>query len=203
MGIEKVDTEIRKEQIAQAALSIIATRGMRGLSVARVAKKVGIVPSGIYRHFKNKDQMIKAVFDLIEDMLLGNVTTVCLETADSIERLRLLLLRHIRLLREIQAIPRMVFSDEVSGGEPGKKAQAFRIIKRYLDKVAVIIYQGQKEGVIRPGINPEVAAVMFLGLIQPAAVLWHLSEGAFDAEKHAEKAWQVFRTALETRAYEG
>ncbi len=54
MAREKLDTEIRQEQIAQAALSLIASRGIKGLSVAAVARRVGLVPSGIYRHFKGK-----------------------------------------------------------------------------------------------------------------------------------------------------
>ena len=51
----KLDTQIRREQIAEAAMSLVASQGLRRLSVAAVARRVGIVPSGIYRHFKSKE----------------------------------------------------------------------------------------------------------------------------------------------------
>jgi hypothetical protein len=39
-------------------------------------------------------------------------------------------------------------------------------------------------------------AVVFMGLFQPAAVLWHLSDGVFDVDEHLRKAWEVFAAAL-------
>ncbi|MGD0654870.1 MAG: hypothetical protein ABSA16_11035 [Thermoguttaceae bacterium] len=45
MSEEKLDTQIRREQIAQAALELIASQGLRRLSVAAVARRVGLVPA--------------------------------------------------------------------------------------------------------------------------------------------------------------
>ncbi len=41
MRAEKQTSEIRKRQIAGAAMSLIARRGVKGLSVAAVARRVG------------------------------------------------------------------------------------------------------------------------------------------------------------------
>jgi len=67
-----LDTQVRQEQITQAALNLISANGLKGLSVAGVAKRIGLVPSAIYRHFNSKDQIIDATVDLIFDRLLGN-----------------------------------------------------------------------------------------------------------------------------------
>jgi len=40
--------------------------------------------------------------------------------------------------------------------------------------------------------------VMFLGIIQPAAIIWHISNEAFDVAKHGEKAWRIFKESMET-----
>ncbi len=37
---------------------------------------------------------------------------------------------------------------------------------------------------------------MFLDLIQPAAILWQISEGKLDITKQTEWAWQLFREAI-------
>jgi hypothetical protein len=42
---------------------------------------------------------------------------------------------------------------------------------------------------------------MFLGLIQPAALLWHLSEGEFDVTQHVEKAWNLLSETLRHRDF--
>lgn len=70
------------------------------------------------------------------------------------------------------------------------------MVAGYLKRVADIVSQGQKEGQIRPGIDPDNASVMFLGLIQPAAILWNLSGGKFDVTRHVQKAWPIFHSFL-------
>ena len=99
MAEEKLDTQIRREQIAEAALSLVASQGLRRLSVAAVARRVGLVPSGIYRHFKNKDEILDAVLDRVEQRLLANVKASRDEHADALECLKDVLMRHIRFLR--------------------------------------------------------------------------------------------------------
>ncbi len=124
---------------------------------------------------------------------------VCKETPDSLERLRRLLSRHIRLIQDNQGIPRLVFSEELYNGHPERKARVYGLITRYLNRVREIVHQGQKEGQIRRELDPGVVSVMFLGLVQPAAILWHMSAGEFDVTAQAEKAWQLFSAAIGTQ----
>ena len=199
MSIDKLDTQVRQEQITQAALSLINTNGLKGLSVAGVAKRVGLVPSAIYRHFKGKDQIIDAVLDLIFTRLLGNVAKVCREVSHPFERLKLILVRHVGLILESHAIPRIIFSEEVYSGNSGRKAKLNREIEAYLTKISEIVRQGQLENHIRNDVDPGTISVMFLGIIQPAAILWHISDESFDVAKHAEKAWRIFKEFLEMK----
>ena len=38
--------------------------------------------------------------------------------------------------------------------------------------------------------------MLFIGIFQPAAVLWHLSGGRFDIARHANRAWRVYERAI-------
>ncbi len=197
---EKLDTEVRQEQIAQAALDLIARHGLKRLSVAAVARRVGLVPSAIYRHFDGKEAVIDTVLDLVRERLFDNVRAVRRDTADPLERLRRLLFRHVALVRDNQALPRVVFSEEVYAERPDRKSRMFATIEAYLDEVGVIVSEGQRDGAIRKDLDPATVAVMFLGLIQPAAILWHMSAGKFDVARHTAEAWKVFRGMLEVNA---
>jgi hypothetical protein len=59
--------------------------------------------------------------------------------------------------------------------------------------------QGQHAGRIRADVTPDTLALLFLGLIQPPAFLWHLSGEAFDLTAHTDQAWQVFSGAIVAR----
>jgi len=196
----KLHTEIRQDQFAQAALGLVAAHGLNGLSVARVAHRVGVVPSAVYRHFSSKDELLDAVLNLIRNRLTENVQKVSEECKDSIECLQRLLMLHAQLIRENQGVPRIIFSEEIFSGSRERKAAVHDIIRGYLKRVADIVKRGQKQGQIRRDLDAPTIAIMFLGIVQPAAILWQLSDGGIDVTKHIERAWQIFADAIRTPA---
>jgi len=196
MRAKKLSTEVRQDQIVRAALGVVAAVGLRRLSLSRIAKFVGIVPSAIYRHFKGKEEVLDAALTLIRSGLMDNVKAVRRETPEALERLRRLLLRQARMIGANAAIPLVVFSDDVYAGRPARKTRLRDIIQGYLAEVEKLIRQGQRQGRIRRGIEPATASLMFLGLIQPAVILRHVRGGNLDLSAHAEKAWAIFSEAI-------
>ncbi len=196
--MEKMETGIRQEQLAQAALALIAAHGLEGLSVARVASRVGLVPSALYRHFSGKGELVDAVVGLIRERLHGNVAAVMTQTPDALERLRLLLMAHVRVIRENEGILRVIFSDELHHGHPDRKDRVYEMVGSYLKRIAAIVSEGQRTGRIRRDLDAGTISVMFLGLLQPASILWHLSDGKFDVTRHVRKAWPILSAAIRT-----
>ncbi len=139
---------------------------------------------------------MEAVLGLIQGRLLGHLTAACEETRDPLGRLESLLMRHLMMVQKNQAIPRLIFSDDFSVHHPERKTKVYEIITRYLEAVAEIILQGQQAGQIRRDIDPATASIMFLGLIQSAGVLRHLSSGRFEATGQAQRAWRIFRECI-------
>jgi AcrR family transcriptional regulator len=196
MRAEKLTSEIRKKQIARVALGIIARQGVKGLSVAAVARQVGLVPSALYRHFKGKGEILDTTLEMIRELVLENVRSVRRESSQPLDQLKRLMMRHIRMIQEFQAIPRIIFSDEISASHPLRRTAIYKIIQEILGQVAEMIAQGQRQGQIKSDLGPETVSVMFLGLVQPPAILWYLSQGKFDALKHIKKAWPIFEKAV-------
>ena len=159
MSDEKLRTEVRREQIAHAVISLAAAHGVGKLSAAAVARRVGIVPSALYRHFSSLDEAIDAALDFLRDRLLGNVESVIAEVPGCLDRLHRIFLRHIRMIQENRAIPRLVFSDQVIEGPPGRKAKVRGMLHAYLERLAAIVREGQERGEVREGIEPRTAAI--------------------------------------------
>jgi len=199
MKREKLNTEVRQEQIVHAAMNLIASQGLRRLSVAAISNKIGLVPSAIYRHFKSKDDILDMILDFIQEKLLTNIRITCKETSEPIERLQRILKRHVETLRENRAIPRVIFTEDVFSGNPKRKNRVYGIINGYLDGLNEIIRDGQRKGQIRSDMDSKTVALMFLGMIQPGAILWFLSDGKFDISEHSEKNWNVFRETIRVK----
>jgi hypothetical protein len=104
------------------------------------------------------------------------------------------------MIREGRAVPRIIFSDDLHSGHPERKGRAQRLVEGYLAQIGQLVRDGQQQGVIRAEVDPRTIALMFLGIVVPAAILWHLTDGGFDVTQHAARAWQVFRGAIGTEA---
>ena len=195
---KRLSTEVRHEQIAEAALGIVRSEGVRALNVAAVADKVGIVPSAVYRHFKNKNEIVGAVLQLIRKRLNNHFQDVVNLKEAPVDKLHLLLTRHINMISSNNAIPRIIFSEEVIGGMPEKRQSLYDIIGDVIRNVAAIVGEGQAKGDIRKDLPPENIAVAFLGMIQPAAIIWSLSAGEFDLVGHSQQAWRLFVAGIRT-----
>lgn len=199
MRAKKTQTGIRRDQIVGAALEEIGEHGVSALSISGIAERVGIVPSAIYRHFEGKDAVLEAILEHLNQRLMGNVSRARKEESGSCERLRLLMALHLKMFREFKAIPYILFSDGMYAGHPERRQKIFSIMESYLKKVKEIIAEGIQERAIRPDVDPQTASMMFLGVIVPGAILWHMSAGRFDVSGHAEKAWPAFRDYLAAR----
>ena len=197
MSTEKLDTDIRKEQIAQATLEVIAGKGLAKVSVAAVARRVGVVPSALYRHFKGKDQVLDAAMEMILGRLLENVDATLEEPARPLEHLKRLLERHIRMIRENRGIPQILLSQDFYAQRPDRRRRVHEGMRAYLARVADLVRKAQHVGQADPDIDADTVSVVFLGLIQPPAILWHMSNGTFDVDGQAARAWPLFLRAIQ------
>jgi AcrR family transcriptional regulator len=59
----RVDGEVSRTRILDAATEIASERGYEGTSIALVSSKCGLPASSIYWHFKDKDDLIAAVIE--------------------------------------------------------------------------------------------------------------------------------------------
>ncbi len=199
MAREKLATRIRREQIVEAALSLIAVHGVRKLSVAVLARRVGLVPSALYRHFASKQEILQAAVQLIGQKATENVREVSDLTPHALGRLELLLMRIIKMIRELQAMPRIIFSEGMSSDHPAGKRQAYGVLKSVLSGIEAIIREGQARGEVRTDMDAKSLAVMFWGMIPSAVILWHMSDGRFDVTRQAEKSWRLIKEALRAK----
>lgn len=57
----------RKEEIILTALKIASQNGLSGVSMSRIAEKLGIKKPSLYNHFKSKEEIISAMYQYLRD----------------------------------------------------------------------------------------------------------------------------------------
>lgn len=196
---QKVSTEIRREQIIQSALRIIAEKGARNLTTAAIAKDAGMSEANIYRHFGSKAEIISEAVAKIGAGLRANIDSVSKKggTASPVEQLKNLFMLHLGYVEKNEGIPRLVFSEEVHAGDNMLKQKLLESVDSYAARIELLLKEGQKTGSIKTGINPWATAKMFIGMVQVTIFRWSLSGGSFSLVAEGRKLWDNFQKCIE------
>ncbi|RPI33149.1 MAG: TetR/AcrR family transcriptional regulator [Nitrospiraceae bacterium] len=199
-GTAKVSTDIRRDQIAQAALRIIAGKGVRGLTVSAIAEEVGISEANIYRHFSSKDEILSFTVEKVGRGLKRNIENVLKmgSAASPLVKLKRAFMLHLDYIEKNEGVPRLVFSDEMHLGNEELKKKLLQSIASYSATLESFVKAGQKAGIIEADINPKATAVLFIGMVQAATLRWSLNNFSFSLVTEGTKLWENFEKCIRT-----
>lgn len=190
----RLHTQERKVQIAQAALEL-AANGIRAVTVSAVAEAVGVVPSALYRHYKNRNEMLRAAFMHLRSMLEENVRASSMEP-DTLIALERFWKRHIGLILSQGAVPRILFSEDVAGSGSPFRDMLIAGQDNLVAGIAGIIARGQEAGTIRSDAYAKDLAILFLGQMLLPVHMHFIRQGEFDLQAQVQRNWKVVRDML-------
>ena len=196
-GNQKFKTEVRREQITQATFDIIAHQGVKGLTVAAIAKKAGVSEANLYRHFKNKDDILKQAVENVGAGLLENLRRIQDATADEpLVKLRNLFRLHLGYIEEKEGIPRLVFSEEIHLGNPEFRKILLSAINSYAMGVESFIGEAQTNGSVHRDADASALALIFIGMIQMSTLKWSLNDFSFSLVDEGMRLWDNFERCI-------
>ena len=187
-------TEVRKEEIVRAALSLVEKNGLDKLNIIDIALEVKLVPAAIYRHFKGKEDIVAALIEFSDRSLQYNISQAMESDGTAIEKLKLLFALHVKLLKEESAIPKILYFLLSSDRNPELKGSMLAAVGSYVQQVKKMLFQGQKKGEVNADIDVTAAAMMFLGMVQPLAILSQVDPKVLD--EYPSKLWHSYQRSI-------
>jgi len=186
----------RKEQILNSALEIISEEGVKKLTMKKIASRIGISDAALYRHFQNKQTLMKAMIETVGDKLVTKINLAVRDIDNPVEKLNAVLHVHLTYLEKNRGIPRVIFSDEVHQNNPILRNSVLKIVNNYMDLIRGFLLQAKKAKRVKKNIDIEASATAFLGLLQATALLWSLSGFGFPVRAKAPALWRVISDML-------
>src|SRR6476619_6673779 len=88
-----------RQKILRAAANLATIDGLEGITIGSLADHIGMSKSGLYAHFRSKEQLQLATIDTALEIFNAEVIDPAQDVADPLERLRKL---YDRFLDHIQ-----------------------------------------------------------------------------------------------------
>lgn len=190
---KRLTTIIRREQIAEAALALVADQGVGALTARNVARAVGVTAPALYKHFPGgKADILASVLDLLDDVKTEGIRQALEEPGPALTKLRRCYDLHISVVERYRALPNLVLSDALWSDETHLRDRLLANHQRHQSEVAGIIRQGQAAGEIRADIDADQIFVQFLGQFLTIAILYSRRGDMIDPKTQAEANWKMF-----------
>ena len=188
-----------RDRVAEAALSLAAEGGLSGITLAAVARRLRMPRERLARTYPNGGALALALLDYGEARLCEHVHSATRGVPDAIARLEHLITQSYDVIEGDSRLLSVALAVAMSLGARGRpyRERVESMLRSYLKDVTDIVRDGQRLGRIRADVDAGTVALMYLGLIQPAAILSHVSGGTFDLRNHVRRSFKLFREAIE------
>ncbi|GMV12592.1 MAG: TetR/AcrR family transcriptional regulator [Polyangiaceae bacterium] len=161
-------TQVRQVELADAALQIIATRGIAALTTRTLAAQVGLTGGAIFRHFPSLSALLDAVVERVEAVLDTTYPPAGLPARERLERF--IEARSSAVGNQL-GILRLVSSEQFQLALPNDGAARLgRCAERTRAFLVGAIREAQEEGTIRDDVEPAALSVVVMGTMRMLAL---------------------------------
>ena len=164
----------RREQILEATLRLLASTPIEGLTTRQLAAELSLTQPALFRHFPSREALFVAVVAHARGDLERLAERILIAPAPAIALLRALgsaLLEHVE---RYPGLPQLLFASATPSAGP-VRAAVRHLVGMQAALSAELVRQGQREGAIRRGIDAEVAATLFTGMVQGLVLRWEIA----------------------------
>ena len=171
---EKGNQKDKYERILQAATRVFAQKGFFGAKISDIAREAGVADGTIYLYFQNKDDILISIFEEKMQLVLENMQRELSKEKNPVEKLRRFAQVHLRLIEENKDMAELI-QVELRQSSKFMKHYQNKKFAQYLDIIADILVEGQKQGIFHQDIVPGVFKRAFFGALDEMSRFWVLS----------------------------
>ena len=171
----------RRQEVMDVAARIFSEKGYEATSIQEIAEEVGILKGSLYYYIETKEDLLFGVIKAAYDAALGVVRELERRDGGALELIEALVYRHAEVFAATQVQSSVFFKEfrALSADRQKEIREAGDIYSRFLRSQ---IRRGQDAGEIDPEINPRLAAIGIIGMMNSMA-FWYRPDGPATAEQ--------------------
>jgi len=189
-------------RIIAAATRVFAQKGFYQSRISEIAKEARVADGTIYIYFENKDDILISLFEEQMQVVLNNMNARIVALTDPAQKLEEFAWTHLNLIQENKDMAEII---QVELRQSGKFMKEYKNEKfsEYLNIIEDIIIEGQKRGVFKTSVEPNVAKRAFFGALDEVSRCWVLSSRRqYDIKTVARQISDYFLNGITVRSGE-
>jgi AcrR family transcriptional regulator len=157
------------ESVLAVSVAVFNERGYDGTSMEDLSRRLGIAKSSIYYHVESKEDLLRMALDRALDGLFAVAADALARDEPAIDRLEHLVRGSVSVLADRLAYVTLLVR---ARGNTDTERRALHRRRQFDQIVADLVAEAERDGDIRPDVDPAVTARLLFGMIN-SMVEWY------------------------------
>ena len=187
----------RQAVIVEAVIDLAGEKNPDEITTNAIAKHMDLTQGALFRHFPTKASIWQAVMVWVSDQLLNRLDKAADGIESPLDAMQAMFMAHIDFVAKHPGAPRMLLGElQRQKASPAKQLVTI-LFRKYETRLLAHIEKGKATGGLRPTLDNEAAATLFIGTIQGLVVQSLLTGDLNRMRKDAPRVFAIYRHGIE------
>ncbi len=184
-------SDSRKHLILDQAMDLVITNGLGDLTMGKVARRVGFTEPAMYRHFRNKRDLVIHMIRRLSDGFDEVFRRFSLDDPPDVffpayfDAL-------LDYLQRVRGVTFQFLSASAYNSDQDIRQELLSLFQGQLGRITAYLQGAAARGEIRPGVDPEAAALCCLGIGQALVTRSLLTSWQVGSRDGSRRALDIF-----------
>ena len=164
----KEEAEKTRATILKSALKVFLKNGYSKTSLSDIAENAGYTRGAVYWHFKDKSEILEKLISKFHGRFSSKQSDILETSLDPIQKINEMININLPMLYNDNEFRDFIeltwFKTEIDQHE-GLLQGKIAITKRFNDTISTLFKEASNEGLLKKGIDPEIAALSVTSII--------------------------------------
>lgn len=170
----------RQHEILNAALDIMADRGIQRMTIKNLAEAVGVSEPALYRHFRSKFDILMSILSWYRQFIRDIIVNRHLPDTTVMERIGYFYDAMFASFIERPAVSMVIFSEDLFHYDKRLSKEVNGIIEMTHDHIHTLLRNGVRNGSVRRDIPSKQLAWIVMGTMRLLITKWRIAGYSFD-----------------------
>lgn len=184
-------TSKRQQEIIAAAGRLLIQKGVKGLTTKNLAEEMAFSESALYRHFKNKEDIIVLLLDYLANNITERLLPIVLNENTENKKLEQIFESQFQFFEQNPHFVVAILSEGLFNETEKINKSIEKIIQNKFYLIYQIMEEGKKKEIFLDWIPTEDMVHILMGSFRMMVLKWKFSKFQLDLKKEGNRIMQT------------
>lgn len=186
----------RREQILQALALMLEEDSGKRITIAALARQVGVSEAALYRHFPSKARMFEGLISFIEETLFERISRILEEAQDAESRCRQILTLLLAFAEKNPGLSRLLEGDVLTGETARLRLRIHQLFERLETQLKQVLREAELRERRRTLLTVSATANLLMAVAEGRISQYVRSDFQRRPTEHWEDQWALLSAQL-------